>query len=92
MTAWNLLAEGGKMQISPSQGEGNKPALRQHIHCCRRQDTVLEGEPPKRVVLHVWNSMEEVKRRWDSKASKDLREVGARYGKFRVFAIEGLEQ
>jgi hypothetical protein len=28
----------------------------------------------------------------ESKASKDLREVGYRYGKFRVFAIEGLEQ
>ena len=52
----------------------------------------LEGEAPKRVVLHVWNSMDEVKRWWDSQASKDLREVGARYGKFRVFAIEGLEQ
>jgi uncharacterized protein (DUF1330 family) len=52
----------------------------------------LEGEPPKRVVLHVWNSMDEVRRWWESKASKDLREVGYRYGKFRVFAIEGLEQ
>jgi len=46
----------------------------------------------KRVTLHVWNSVDEVRRWWDSKASKDLREVGARYGKFRVFAIEGLEQ
>jgi hypothetical protein len=36
--------------------------------------------------------MDEVKRWWDSKESKDLREVGARYGKIRVFAIEGLEQ
>ncbi len=52
----------------------------------------LEGEPPKRVVLHVWNSMDEVERWWNSKPSKDLREVGARYGKFRVFAIEGLKQ
>ena len=52
----------------------------------------LEGEPPKRVVLHAWNNMDEVKRWWDSEASKDLRKVGARYGKFRVFAIEGLEQ
>jgi uncharacterized protein (DUF1330 family) len=52
----------------------------------------LEGEPPKRVILHVWNSMDEVKRWWNSKASKDLRAIGARYGKFRVFAIEGMEQ
>ena len=41
----------------------------------------LEGEPPKRIVLHVWNSMDDVKCWWDSKASKELREVGARYGK-----------
>jgi hypothetical protein len=32
--------------------------------------------------------MDEVKRWWGSKASKNLREVGARYGKFRVFAVE----
>jgi uncharacterized protein (DUF1330 family) len=51
----------------------------------------LEGEPPKRVVLHVWNSMDEVMAWWESKESKELRSVGAKYGKFRVFAIEGLE-
>ena len=56
------------------------------------QTLPLEGEPPKRVVLHIWESMEDVKRWWDSKASKDLRAVGAKYGKFRVFAIEGLKK
>jgi len=50
----------------------------------------LEGEAPKRVVLHVWNSMDDVKRWWDSKESRELRAVGAKYGKFRVFAIEGM--
>jgi uncharacterized protein (DUF1330 family) len=52
----------------------------------------LEGEPPKRIVIHVWNTMDEVNAWWNSAASKTLREVGARYGKFRVFAVEGLAQ
>jgi uncharacterized protein (DUF1330 family) len=52
----------------------------------------LEGDPPKRVVLHVWNSMDDVKRWWNSDESKNLRAIGAKYGKYRVFAIEGSEQ
>jgi len=52
----------------------------------------LEGEPPKRVVVHVWDSMDEVKAWWDSAPSRELRRIGAQYGKFRVFAIEGLPQ
>jgi uncharacterized protein (DUF1330 family) len=73
----------------------NQPIVRAaggHYLAVGGKTLALEGEPPKRVVLHVWNSMEEVKRWWDSKESMDLREVGTRYGKFRVFAIEGLEQ
>lgn len=52
----------------------------------------LAGEPPKRIVIHVWDSMDEVKAWWDSAASRELRRVGERYGRFRVFAIEGLKQ
>jgi uncharacterized protein (DUF1330 family) len=52
----------------------------------------LEGEWPKRVVIHAWNNMDEVRAWWNSAESKKLREVGARYGKFRVFAVEGLPQ
>lgn len=73
----------------------NQPIVRAaggHYLAAGGKTLALEGEPPKRVVLHVWKSMDEVKLWWDSPAAKDLREVGARYGKFRVFAIEGLEQ
>jgi uncharacterized protein (DUF1330 family) len=52
----------------------------------------LEGEPPKRVVIHVWNSMDEVRAWWDSAESKEARRIGAKYGKFRVFAVEGIQQ
>jgi uncharacterized protein (DUF1330 family) len=52
----------------------------------------LQGEPPKRVVIHVWNSMDEVKAWWDSAESREARRIGARYGKFRVYAVEGTPQ
>jgi uncharacterized protein (DUF1330 family) len=52
----------------------------------------LEGDPPKRVVIHVWNNMDEVKAWWNSAESKDARRIGAKYGKFRVFAVEGIPQ
>jgi uncharacterized protein (DUF1330 family) len=52
----------------------------------------LEGEPPKRVVIHVWDSMDEVKAWWNSPELRENRKIGDKYGKFRVFAVEGLPQ
>ena len=52
----------------------------------------LEGEPPKRIVIHVWDSMAEVEAWWNSAELSESRKIGDKYGKFRVFAIEGLSQ
>ncbi len=52
----------------------------------------LEGEPPKRIVIHVWDSMDSVYAWWNSAELKAARKIGDRYGKFRVFAVEGLTE
>jgi len=50
----------------------------------------LEGEPPKRIVIHVWDNMDDVRAWWNSAELKEARKIGDKYGKFRVFAVEGL--
>jgi len=53
---------------------------------------VFEGEPPKRVVVQVWDSLEKVQA-WRSSAEfKAARQVGEKYAKFRTYVVEGLPQ
>ncbi|MGH6816736.1 MAG: DUF1330 domain-containing protein [Hyphomicrobiaceae bacterium] len=53
--------------------------------------TALEGEPPKsRVAVQVWDSMEKVQAWRNSAENKEVRKIGDKYAKFRVFAVEGL--
>jgi uncharacterized protein (DUF1330 family) len=53
--------------------------------------TSLEGEPPKkRVVMQVWDSMDQIKA-WRSSAKfKELQPLREKYRKARAFTIEGL--
>jgi uncharacterized protein (DUF1330 family) len=55
--------------------------------------TAIGGEPPKRIVLQVWDSMEKIQA-WQAnpeyRALQD--EVGRKYANFRAFAVEGLPQ
>jgi uncharacterized protein (DUF1330 family) len=54
--------------------------------------TVFDGEPPKRVVVQVWDSLEKVQA-WRSSAEfKAARQVGDKYAKFRAYAVDGLPQ
>jgi uncharacterized protein (DUF1330 family) len=49
------------------------------------------GEPPKRVVVLVWDSIEKFQAYRDSAAAKELEPVLQKYGKFhRSFAVEGV--
>jgi uncharacterized protein (DUF1330 family) len=53
--------------------------------------TPIEGEPPKsRVVVLQWESMEKMQVWLNSSANKELRKIGDKYAKFRIFAVEGL--
>lgn len=55
--------------------------------------TPIEGEPPKsRVVILKWESMEKMQAWLNSKENQDLRKIGDKYAKFRIFAVEGLPQ
>jgi uncharacterized protein (DUF1330 family) len=52
--------------------------------------TAFAGEPPKsRVVIHVWDSMEQLQ---GSQEYKEARKIGEKYAKFRNFAIPGVPQ
>lgn len=52
----------------------------------------FEGEPPKRVAVLVWDSMDKIRAWRDSAEFKENRKIGDKYAKFRAFAIEGLLQ
>jgi uncharacterized protein (DUF1330 family) len=51
------------------------------------------GEPPKsRVVIHVWDSMEQLQAWFNSPDYRAARKIGEKYAKFRNYAIEGVPQ
>lgn len=53
--------------------------------------TPIEGEPPKsRVVVLQWESMDKMQAWINSPENKELRKIGDKYAKFRIFAVEGL--
>jgi uncharacterized protein (DUF1330 family) len=54
--------------------------------------TAFDGEPPKRVVVQVWDSMEKIQAWRSNPEFVELRKVGAKYAKFRTYAVEGLPQ
>lgn len=55
--------------------------------------TAIEGMPPKRrVVITVWESLEQVHAWRNSAQFKEDRKIGDKYATFRIFAVEGLPQ
>jgi uncharacterized protein (DUF1330 family) len=52
----------------------------------------FEGEPPKRIVVLTWDSIEKAQAFRDSAVGKELQLVRDKYAKFRSFAVEGLPQ
>ena len=55
--------------------------------------TAFDGDPPKRAVVQVWDSMEKVKAWRANPEYIELRKnVGDKYAKFRSYTIEGLPQ
>ena len=51
---------------------------------------VIDGDPPKRVVIATYESLDKAQAAYSSAAYKDARKIGEKYAKFRIFAIEGL--
>jgi uncharacterized protein (DUF1330 family) len=53
--------------------------------------TSFAGEPPKsRVVIHAWDSMEQLQEWFNSPDYKAARKIGEKYAKFRNYAIPGV--
>ena len=51
--------------------------------------TALDGQRPSRVAVQQWESMEKVKA-WHSSAEyKEIRKIGDKYAKLRLYAVEG---
>jgi uncharacterized protein (DUF1330 family) len=51
--------------------------------------TALDGQRPSRVALQQWESMEKVKAWHGSAEYKEIRKIGDKYAKFRIYAVEG---
>ena len=50
----------------------------------------IEGAPPKRIVINAFDNMDEAMKAYNSQAYKDARKIGDKYGKFRIYAVEGV--
>jgi uncharacterized protein (DUF1330 family) len=54
--------------------------------------TGFDGEPPKRAVVQVWESMDKIEAWRNNPEYKALRkDVGDKYAKFRSYTIEGVQ-
>jgi len=54
------------------------------------QVTTIEGAPPKRAVIQVWDSVEKIKAWRANPEYIEVRKIGDKYAKFRSYYIEGL--
>ena len=54
--------------------------------------TAIEGTPPKRVAINVWDSLEKAQALYTSGEYKEAQKIGDKYAKFRRYAVEGLPQ
>jgi heme-degrading monooxygenase HmoA len=53
--------------------------------------TAFDGAAPTRAVVQVWDSVEKIQAWRNDPQFKELRQIGEKYGKFRSFAIEGVQ-
>jgi uncharacterized protein (DUF1330 family) len=47
------------------------------------------GEPPKRIAIMAFESLEKAEATFRSAAYKDIKAVGDKYASFRIYAVEG---
>ena len=52
--------------------------------------TQVEGQPPKRVVIQVWDSLKKMQAWRSSDDYREARKIGDQYAKFRSYAVDGL--
>ena len=54
------------------------------------ETTVIFGEPPKRIAVMVFESMDKARAVFDSPTYKEAKKVGDKYATFRVYTVEGM--
>jgi uncharacterized protein (DUF1330 family) len=52
----------------------------------------IKGEPPKRIVLLVFESLDKAQAAFTSSAFVEAAKIGDKYATFRIFAVEGVAQ
>jgi uncharacterized protein (DUF1330 family) len=50
----------------------------------------VAGDPPKRVAIQLWDSMDKLMAMQNSAEYKELRAIGDKYSKLRSYAVEAL--
>jgi uncharacterized protein (DUF1330 family) len=76
-----IKAAGGRfIAIGGLAGVGAKPV------------TALQGTPPKRVTIQVWDSHEALKAWFNGADYQAALKIGEKYATFRRFAVEGVSQ
>jgi uncharacterized protein (DUF1330 family) len=50
--------------------------------------TQAEGQPPKRVVIQVWDSLQKMQAWRSSDDYREARKIGDQYAKFRSYAVD----
>jgi uncharacterized protein (DUF1330 family) len=56
------------------------------------QVTPIEGTPPKRVAIQLWQSFAQLQAWRNSPDYQEARKIGNKYATFRSFALEGVPQ
>ena len=80
LAAASIKAAGGRYVAAGGVGSSGKV-------------TGFDGEPPKsRVVIHVWDSLEQIQAWYNSPEYKKARKIGDKCAKFRSFAVDGISQ
>ncbi len=73
-----IKAHGGQLVATAGAGGTGNPVM------------AVDGEPPKRVVIYRYPSMDAVYAWRHDPAYETVRAVGEKYAKYRTFAVEGL--
>lgn len=50
----------------------------------------VDGEPPKRVVIYKYDSIDAVRAWRNDPAYEQVRKIGEKYARYRTFAVEGV--
>ena len=73
-----IRAAGGKfVVIGGTAGVGAKPI------------NSMEGTPPKRITVQAWDSIEALKKWYESADYQDALKIGRQYATFRRYSVEG---